>query len=238
MAYYADSVESVTLESGGRYVIIRGKCAYEAVQCYVNGALVGAARPYLQWFELALPAPDKRDILFLLAVDAADAETDYFAAAYDGAAANANRIRLYVHADSAYLPTDKAKFYRGDAGDPSADTLIATKPLFPGGQGKGGWGRLWGRAWGMEDFGLGWGTNWGYAWGYDTARIEFTTEPLGPGAYPVAVLVEDQAGNTSTEATDTVTLASYAEPATDLTITSYTLGTDTLVLGWTASGDI
>jgi len=238
MAYYPDQVTDVAVDAANRFAVIRARCAKQCVQCYVNGELLAAARPYDGRVQFAIPPLDKRDVVFLLAVDAADAETDYFFDAYPGASANANRIRMYVHAESAYLPTDKAKFYRGDAGDQAAEALVSEQFLFPAGQGCGGWGRLWGRAWGVEDFGLGWGCNWGFGWGYGTPRIEFTTEPLGPGIYPVKVVVEDQAGNTSTEATDTVTLASYAEPATDLTVDSYALETDALALSWTASADV
>ena len=238
MAYYSDAVTQVSVDGSNRFAVMRAHCIYECVQLYIDGELAGSATPWDHWVEFALPPLSGREVIWALAVDAEDAETDYYDEAYPGAAANANRIRMWINADSTYSPTDKAKFYRGDAGDVSADTEVSEQALFPGGQGKGGWGRQWGLAWGMEDFGLGWGENWGYGWGYGTPRVQYTTEALSPGTYPVQVTVVDAAGNESTAATDSVALASYAATATDLTVDSYTLGTDTLVLSLTASGDI
>ena len=238
MAYYSDAVTQVSVDGSNRFAVMRAHCIYECVQLYIDGELAGSATPWDHWVEFALPPLSGREVIWALAVDAEDAETDYYDEAYPGAAANANRIRLYIIAYSTYDAEDKAKFYRGDAGDESADTLISEQALFPAGQGKGGWGQRWGRHWGRGPYGLGWGHTWGRSWGYGAPRIEYTTEPLPPGTYAVKVVIVDMAGNESTAATDSVAVASYAAAATDLTIDSYTLGTDTLVLSLTASGDI
>ena len=237
MAYYADSVTSVKPDATNRYMTLTCACAYDAVQVYIDGELAGAELCYDGVATITIPPIRTYQGVWLLAVDAGSIGEDYFDEAFPEADASKNRIKLSILAECDYLPTDIAKFYRGDAGDALAATLIDEQPVHPGGRGSGGYGTAYGAAYGIGNFGGGYGTSYGSRYGFEARIVSCTTEAMGPGIYPVKVVVVDAAGNTSTEDTDSVTLATYAAPASGLTIESYASGTDALVLSWTPSGD-
>ena len=238
MAYYADSVTQPVVTYDGADFIIRGRTAYSCVQCYVAGRLHGFDIPVDGRVEFRLPGLGENEIVFLLAVDVATADTDYFDDAFPLAAASGNRITLRTYTEAGYAPTDRIRFYRGDDGDESADTLLDERMMFPSGQFLGGWGDDWGAYWGYGNYGPGWGTAWGREWGFDSWPHEYTIDPLPPGAYPVKVTIVDAVGNESTEDSETVTLATIPRPATDLEISSYVKATDTLTLAFTESEDL
>lgn len=238
MAYYADSVTDVCIDTSGRFAVVRGKCTYDCVQCYLAGVLVASKQPSGESVEFDLPVVDGMDVVFLLAVDADSAETDYFDDAFPASSSRGNRIVLKVSTSPDNEVGDLVRYYRGDAGDASAGTKIDEREMFPAGRRAGGWGENWGYYWGIGPFGPGWGYNWGYVWGYGADVLEFKTDPLPPGTYPVKATIVDRAGNESTDTTASVVLNTYARPASGLTIDSYVKGTDTLTLSWTASEDI
>lgn len=238
MAYYSDGVTYVGKEDTGAGVVLWANTTRttKAVQLYLSGRLTAWQMPVggSVWFELPVMLPT--DTLFLLAVDPANADTDYFADAYTVSATNANRIRIRTPRIQGYELTDRWRVYRGDAGDASADMLVYEGSYYDNRQ--PGFGFRYGEAFGYGPGTDGFGAAFGYAWGFGCGWLEWTSEPLPPGAYPVQITVVDAAGNESTASADTVTLTTYPRPATDLSITSYDKDTDTLILGWTASPDI
>lgn len=239
MAYYAGAVTNLTVNVENRYAVVRARSSKDCVQCYISGVLIADARPLDELVRFNLPVLGELDIVSLLAVDADDAETDYFTDAFGVSSAYGNRISLKMYTHSRYLASDRAKFYRGAAGAGNADTLIDDREIFPGGRNCGGWGSQWGSWWGFDDYGPGWGENWGRGeWGFDCLEIRHLTDPLPSGVYPVKVTIEDEAGNESAGDTDTVTLATYPRPAKNLTVQSYDKATDTLVLSFTESEDL
>ncbi len=86
----------------------------------------------------------------------------------------------------------------------------------------------------------GWfGFNFGYGeFGFDCDMLQWRTEPLPPGTYPLKLTVVDAAGNESSPAERTIDLDTWARPASGPTVESYDSGTDTLELSFTASEDI
>ena len=61
---------------------------------------------------------------------------------------------------------------------------------------------------------------------------------MGPGTYPIRVVVADEHGNVSGASETDVTLNTYPRPAADVAVESYDSQTDTLELSWTPSEDI
>lgn len=239
MTYYADSVTRIRVTSGSSGTVWRGRTTYDCVQCYVSGALVGYDLPDANGdVRFVLSGLTPQDIVFLLAVDPANAGTDYFDDAFPLANVNGNRIQLTIPIDPDYDAGDVLKAYVGPKDAGSATELVFERELFPQGGGKGGWGFNWGHHWGYGAVGVGWGYNWGVAWGFGQDTIQFTTGPLLRGDWPVKVTVTDKAENVSTPYTDTVTIDTYARPATGLAVDSYDSGTDTVALSWTASEDL
>jgi len=96
----------------------------------------------------------------------------------------------------------------------------------PFGRGDGGYG------FGRGMFGRG-------PFGHGADVLEFITPKLIDGNYDFAVCGVDKAGNVETPATieKELELAGTPAPPTDLTVTGYTKGTDTITLGWSLSED-
>ncbi len=145
--------------------------------------------------------------------------------------------------------------YKNDGADGAIDydTAINLRPIpaWPAGaEGKIGFGigRFGENAFGFDGPGMGFGQGCfglGY-FGIGADWIRFTTPPLADGtpplddeAYEFAAVGTDEAGNETTPATETVSLALAGppDPAADLAADSYTSGTDTLSLAWTLSAD-
>ncbi|MCK4625006.1 MAG: hypothetical protein KAV00_06835 [Phycisphaerae bacterium] len=243
MAYYADQVTDLIIDTSARFTVVRAKTAKDCVQCYLSGVLVAHQMTDDGAVEFALPILGIMDIVFLLAVDTENAETNYFTDAFPTAATYGNRINIKVPTHSQYLADDRLRVYVGDdgvaVGALDSDDIVDERDIFPGGQYCGGWGGRWGQAWGIGDYGPGWGHNWGRGeWGFDCIMLEHITAPLPPGAYPVKITVLDTVDNESSGDTDTVTLATFPRPASNLAVQSYDKATDTLVLSFTESDDL
>lgn len=239
MTYYADAVSDVVIRSRGAGARVEGTTSYSCVQVYISGQLVGHAIPDpLGDWSYDLPRLGILDMVFVLAVDDEDAGTDFWSVAFPVIAAYGNRIRVRVDETNDYAFGDEVRIYKGDAGDAVATTLVLTERLFPGGRYLGGYGRKYGECFGHGPWGFGYGVNYGHGYGFQFRTITWTSAPLPNGTYPIKVVVADAAGNESTAHEEDVAIDSYARPAKDLTIDSYTVGTDTMELSWTASGDI
>jgi hypothetical protein len=196
----------------------------DVVQLYVSGALAGWAEVSSGQAELLLPPVGDMDVLFFLGVDLEDASADYFEEAYPVAAAYGNRIKVQIQ-QAGYAVGDRWRVYLGPKGASSAATLVYEAEVYPGG-----------RFTGVAGFGQG---RFGQAaCGYDANYLTYTSQPLTRGTWPVKITVVDMAGNESTASATSVTVNTYARPASDLSVTSYDKTTGELVLSWTASEDI
>lgn len=227
---------------GGRIERYSTTHADKVIQLYISGDLYGWAEPDQGVVEFHIPDADSAGVIFPLAVDRDNSDTDYWSAAFPEAATWGNKIKLQTPQLMANAPTDVWRVYRGDAGDGSATILIREQEFYPGGRRSSGFGL---GAFGSGGFGWdgvnakGFGYNFGLGeFGFDCDMLEHITDALPPGAYPVKATVEDEHGNVSSETTDTVTLDTYARPASGLTVESYDQATDALELSWTESPDI
>lgn len=240
MGFYTDGITNVCVSEydGGLVVQAATARAEKPHQCYAAGELQAVCRPEAGTVLFLLPEVDPTGLVVIAAVDEADAQTDYSGELYPSGV-DPNRIRIETPREMKYLPGDRWKVYRGDAGDPSADELIHARAMFTGARESGGFGAAFGHSFGFDAADApGFGTCFGYDFGFDCELMRFRTGPLPPGTYPVAVAVEDEAGNESALAADTVALETYPRPARDLTVEGYDKDTDTLNLSWTASEDI
>ncbi len=215
--------------------------ADKVAQCYLNGRLVAwQANPEATW-TCRLPGVAANDILFLLAVDSADATTTFWSTAWPDPSA-ANRLEVLLPRTIApYRPGDRWRIYRGNAGDPAADTLIHEARVYPGGLRACGFGSRFG----VAGFGydgadaVGFGMNFGYGeFGFDCEVLRWRSGPLPTGVYPIAVAAVDTAGNESPATTTTVALTTYARAARGLTVDNYDASADSLALTFTQSEDV
>jgi len=235
------TVVAATAHDLGRRIVARTVHADKHLQCYVSGDLVAWARPAggAVTFVIAEPAPT--DVVLLAAVDEADAETNFWRELLAAAAAG-NRICVSTPRTIApYAPGAVWKVYLGEAGGAVADALVRQQPFHPGGRRSGGWGSDWGRGgWGFGGAAsAGWGAYWGWGeWGFDCDALQWTSEPLPPGDYPLRVVVEDAQGNESEAWESTAVLHTYPRPASEPAVDSYDPQTDTLVIAFTGSEDI
>jgi hypothetical protein len=242
MAYTDSNITVIAAnayDGGLRLRVHNGNAGYR-LQGYIDGNLVGwQTAPGASW-EFSAPLRGSSSIIYLLAVDEANLRTNYWAAAFPDTAEHRLDVKM-AQTVAPFLPTDKWRVYRGDAGDASATTKVHEALVYPSGQfacgfgayfGSGGFG--WDAA-GAKGFGYSFGLG---EFGIDCQMIHWRSDPLPRGTYPVKATIVDAAGNESTASTGSITLPGYARPVADLTVTSYTSGSDTLVLGWTESGDV
>ena len=244
MSYLTTGISYLGVEiyDGGRIERYSNANTDYAIQLYISGELYGWAEPVQGVVEFHIPDTASVDITFPLAVDRDNSDTDYWSAAFPEAAAHGNKIKIQTPQLMKYGANDRWKVYRGDAGDATADMLIREQDFYPGGRRSSGYGL---GAYGYGGYGWdgfnakGYGYNYGYGeYGFDCDMLEHVTEALPPGDYPVKIITVDEHGNESTAATDTVTLDTYARPASGLTVESYVMATDALALSWTESPDI
>lgn len=243
MSYSIDGIAIVDdrVFDGGRRLSVRTTHSDKIIQCYVSGALASWAAPSQGSVEFVLAESLPSDLVGLLAVDAADAQRNYWEQAFGDDSARANRIRVRTPQLSlAYMPGDVWRVYRGDAGEEQADRLEHVQPFFPGGRGAGGYGMGYGGSYGFDAAGArGYGSNFGRGeYGFDCDMLTWTSEPMPPGTYPIAVVVADRHGNDSPSWTQQVTLTSYARPASGLTVDSYDPSDGRLGFSFTESEDI
>ena len=244
MSYYTDGLTTLPprVFDGGMVLIYDTTYTDETVQLYISGELVASQKPVAGRVRFTIPDLRRTDIVFALVVDDDEADTDYWADAFTHADTYGNRIRIRTPQTIApFEPKDEWVIYLGDAGEESADTEVHRQEFYPGGRRSGGFGFNFGYGgFGWDGYECrGFGYNFGYGeFGYDCAMLQWESEPLPPGVYPYKVTVIDPHGNESTAEEGTVTLNTYARPATGLSITSYNKGDDDLVLAFTASPDI
>ena len=214
MSYWTTDlvVSGDSSSSSGRVLRIHtGTHTSRTIQCYVGGPLVQEATPNASGdVTFRLSGIASNDIILIVATDVPG--SDNWAAALGLSADNGNRIQISTPRPVAtYAAGDVCRMYVGAEGEAATTStdLVHIAELYPGGEP-----------------------------GSDPDPIVWISDPKPPGTYPYSVTVEDSIGNVSTAETGTVTVASYARPATLLSVTSYTSGTDTLVLAFTASPDI
>jgi hypothetical protein len=244
MSYYTTDIciSRVDESDLGLAVTARTGHVDQVIQCYVSGELAGWRRPEGGSVRFVLPQAGPHDVILLLAVDPPEARTDYWDAAFAAAAAHGNRIRVRFRRDplAGWHPGDRWCVRRGDAGDPGATIQVHEADIYPGGRAATGWGFDWGHGcWGLSGSNApGWGTHWGYTWGFGIDYLEWVSDPLPRGTYPVSSAVIDRHGNESTASETLAVVDSCARPASRLAVAFYTQQTDTLQLSVAPSEDI
>ena len=232
MAYYAESINYTTQDSA-RFTIVTATSTSPCVQLYVDGQLIDSAIPAGSYVEFRPDALRYGEWIRLLGVDVADAETDYFSDAFPYDAANRETIRT---------PTVPGIFRDEQWRVYLDDVLIKERPVWPYPDSLscriGGRGTLRGWYRGIEDYGSG-RANWrGLQRGYEPVTLEHVTDVLVCGDYEFKTAVVDKVGNEALTAATTVSFHTYPRVNSELTVTSYVLGTDTLTFSFTESEDV
>ena len=225
---------------GGVVVAARNTHSDKVVQGYVSGRLVGVQPSVSEAVRFHFVGVTETDAIRLLAVDPAQAGVNHWLAAFGSTGA----ARIFVQTPQTiapYRPSCRWRVYRGDAGDSSASVKIWDQLFYPGGRRCGGFGCCFGRGgFGWDGFDcMGWGYNFGRGeFGFDCDLLQWETETLQGGTYPVKVTVVDEAGNESPPSQTTVQVDACARAASALAVNTYTQATDTLVLSFTPSEDL
>ena len=236
MSYFTDGMTIVDDQAfhGGRRLRVRTTHGDKVIQCYVSGVLTMWAAPSQGGVEFVLAESLATDLVWLLAVDPDEAEMNYWDQAFPVDSARVNRIRVQTPQLSlAYMPGDVWKVY-------ADDRLAHVQAFFPGGRGVGGYGIGYGDAYGYDASGArGYGASFGRGeYGFDCDMLTWTSEPMPPGVYSVAVVVASARGNDSPSWTTQVALTGYPRPAVDLTVDSYDPADGVLGFSFTESEDI
>ena len=234
MTYHADKVTNIRIDDSRRFPVISGEVAegYETVQFYIAGALADVKAAVNGRVSFTGAVPGDIDPFFLLSVDPADALINYWDDAFPTAATSGNRIKIQV------ATTEDMKI--GFRWRISIDgTKVYENDIYPSSDGQGGYGVSYGMLYGHGPFGGGYGISYGVNYGHGGPIVlEWVSEPQVIGSYAVTVNIIDKAGNISTAASSSVTIATYARPASGLAVAGYVSGTDTLSLTWTESEDL
>jgi len=244
MSYYTGDIHISRVDEADLGLTVTGQTGHvdKVVQCYVSGELTAWQRPDGGIVRFALPQAGPHDLIMLLAVDPEDVRVDHWADAFEAGTVHGNRFHVRFRRDplDGWQPGDRWRVRRGDAGDLSPTILVHEAEVFPGGRGQVGWGVAWGYGcWGYSASNApGWGTYWGYTWGFGIDYLDWVSPPMPRGTYPLASTVVDRNGNESAASETTVVADTYARPASNLAVGSYTKQTDTLVLSVTPSEDI
>jgi hypothetical protein len=236
MSYLTDGITIVDDQGfhGGRVVSVRAEHADKVIQCYVSGALVAWSKPSQGAVEFILTESLPSDLLLLVAVEPSDAERNYWSDAMSADLARANRICVQTpQLALAHMPGDVWNVY-------ADDQLMHTQAFFPGGRGVGGYGMGYGGAYGFDAAcARGYGANFGRGeYGFDCEMLTWTSEPMPPGVYTIAVQAVSACGNESPVSTSDVTITGYARPASELTVDSYDPADGRLEFSYTKSEDI
>ncbi|MFW6145741.1 MAG: hypothetical protein ACOC7R_00240 [Planctomycetota bacterium] len=227
------TIECLTHHAGR--VLLRAASAHDdrVLQCYVSGHLAAAqTTPGSPW-TCELAALADTDVVALVAVDPAEADTNVWADVV-AALLPASRLRVRLPRTIApYAPGDRWRVYLDGA-------TVQTERIYPAGRHACGFGSHLGSGFGWDGHeAVGWGHTWGLGeWGFDGDLLTWLSAPLPPGAYDVAVAVLNAAGGESPAYETTITVSSYARPARDLAVTGYDRSTDTLTLTFTESEDL
>lgn len=197
-------------------------------QVYVNGGLAGVtARPEDRRLVVAAPVdasgPAAVVRVEVVAVDAADRWTDFSADLPAQAGDAGGEVRLAWQAGEYLDPGLESFDVFADGGtgaiDYAAPLNESPLPARPGGVAPWGFG--------CGGFGVG-----GY--GRSAARYEWTTGALSPGAWRLAVVAADAAGNRlATAAEVAVTVAPLPPPPDDFRVAAYDAATRHATLAWT-----
>lgn len=229
MAYYAGTI-NYTLTDTARGTFIAANTSAACVQCYVNGGLVGSDIPEGIGVTFRVRELRAGEYVRLLSVDVATRTEDFFSTAFPDDAGPRITVRTptipgYFYGELWRVYLDDDLVHERDIWDPKTGRL-------------GGWGTNRGFACGLENYGSGWGNWWGPQWGYEPITLEYETDILSSATYKLETATVDLAGNESAQISESVVLNTYPAPVTSLVVSSYTLGTDTLVLSFTGSTDI
>jgi len=234
-------IRTVEFDGG---LIVRARSAHDAkvVQCYVAGELVDWQSAPAEAVEFVLAGVDDCDVVFLLAVDPAEAEVCFWAEAFGTPADRGNRIVIETPRTLVpYLPGDRWRVSLGNTGDAQADAVVWEQPFYPAGRRACGWGaQFGGGGFGFDGVdAAGFGGNFGVGeYGFDCEMLSWRSDPMPPGTYPYEAAVVDEAGNVSAATAGTITLDTFARCASALAVQSYDKATDTLTLSFSPSEDL
>ncbi len=239
MGWYEDAIQSLWIRrSPGQTLVQATSGRSSPVQCYVSGRLLEWQHPDQGGVCFELPELAERESVALLGVEDGCQEEDYFCQAFPQVPAE--RIHLQLPRRLKDPPGSTIRIKLGSAGSTIADRVVRSIPIHPNGKLPGGLGQSLRGAFGFDGtcaaglsgaFGLG-------EMGLDARGLSWTSEPLGPGTYPVRVEVVDADGNPSAPQDFQITLRSYASAASAARIENYHGDTDTLELSWTPSEDL
>jgi hypothetical protein len=239
MGWYTDAIESLWIQKAPGQTLVRATTGRSTpVQCYVSGRLLRWQYPDQGGVCFELPELAERESIALLGVEEGCQEQDFFTQAFPQAPAE--RIRAEIPRRLKDPPGSSIRISIGAPGSQVADRVAGQIPIHPNGRMPGGLGQSLQGAFGFDGtdspglsgaFGLG-------EWGFDARALTWSSEPLGPGTYPVRIEVIDADGNASAPQDSQVTLHSYAAGASEAQIQQYHRDTDTLELSWTPSEDL
>ncbi|NLF32503.1 MAG: hypothetical protein GX591_16630 [Planctomycetes bacterium] len=225
------AIERLTHHAGRVLLRVASAHGDRVVQCYVSGALAAVQEaPGPTWLcELAALADT--DVVALVAVDPAAADTNVWAEAVAAALPPA-RVRVR-------LPRTIAPYGPGDRWRVTLAGIEHTGAIYPGGRHACGFGSHLGSGFGWDGReAAGWGCSWGLGeWSFDCEVLQWCSDGLPPGTYTVAVSILNAAGDESPAFQTAVAVTSYARPARDLTVAGYDRPSDTLTLTFTPSPD-
>jgi len=225
---------------GGLLIRAHSAHADKVVQCYVGRRLADAQPAPAESVTFLLSGVTATDSIRLLAVDVDQARANLFDAAFSSDHGNRMRVRT-PRTIVPYGPGCTWRVRRGAAGAAQADTEAWRQDVYPNGHQAGGFGFGFGAGgfgWDGADS-AGFGRCFGLGeFGFDCDLLEWLSEPLPPGTYPIEVTVLDAAGNESAGSATTIELDACARPASDLAVQAYDGPTDTLTLTFTPSEDL
>ena len=143
------TVLSLAEYDGGMLLRVANATTADLLQCYVNGKLLAWQTVHEDTWTVDLSGVADTDLIFVLAVDSSNAETDYWDDAYPTSTVQ-NRLKVRIAQKIVpYLPGDRWRVYRGDAGDESAALQVYEADIYPGGRRACGFGSYWGENWGF-----------------------------------------------------------------------------------------
>jgi hypothetical protein len=235
MSYYetGNSVFSITASDDGIKVVVRTTNTSKIIQLYIGGVLADFQKASPDKATFYLSASAEIGQAYFLAVDESDAQTNYFRDAFPIAATAGNRIKVWQIRELTFGLGDRWRVYVDDV-------KLTDQPIFPGGRLAVGFGDCFGWNFGLggryaPGFGV---TPFGLDdFGVAPGCMEYITEPMASGTYTVKTSFVDSVGNESTKSSDSKTITTYARPASDLVVSAYDQGTDTLTISFTESED-
>ena len=202
-------------------------------QVYVNGRLAGVT-PTPADRRLLVPCPAGPGgpagtlLVEVVAVEADARWTDFRGQVAGFAPADGAAVCLSWQA-GAYLGPDLESFdvfADGRSGTVDYGTALNDAPIAAAPGGLAPWG------YGCGGYGVG-------AWGESAARYEWTTGPLDPGTWRLAVVAVDAAGNRlATAAEVEVAVAPLPRPPERFRLTAYDAEARTAALAWDPSPDL